>query len=128
MTSTLNNNIKNIRELKNYTQEYMAQGLGITQAAYSKIEKGKTDVSYAKLKKIADILQVSLQVIMSFDTQKCFNSFQHTKEDYSQSLVYSSAAYKTEKKLYQDKIALLEILLNKIDSELERYKKVYGIL
>lgn len=32
--------IKSIRELKNLTQEYMAEKLDISQAAYSKLEKG----------------------------------------------------------------------------------------
>ena len=37
--------IKNIRELKNFTQEYMAEKLDISQAAYSKMEKGDTKIS-----------------------------------------------------------------------------------
>ena len=34
--------IKNLREKKNYTQDYLAQKLGITQKAYSKIEANQT--------------------------------------------------------------------------------------
>jgi transcriptional regulator with XRE-family HTH domain len=35
-------NIKQIRELKSFTQEYMARELGISQPAYVKIEQGLT--------------------------------------------------------------------------------------
>ncbi len=55
MNASIKNKIKSIRELKNYTQEYMADQLGVTQAGYSKIEKGKTILSFAKLVEIARI-------------------------------------------------------------------------
>ena len=52
--------IKNIRELRNYTQDYMAEKLGITQAGYSKIERGETDVTYSKkLFKITNRLNIT---------------------------------------------------------------------
>ena len=34
-------NIKQIRELKNFTQEYMAHEIGISQASYSRLENEK---------------------------------------------------------------------------------------
>ena len=39
--------IKNLRELKNFTQEYMAEKLGVTQAAYSKIENGTNNIKFS---------------------------------------------------------------------------------
>ncbi|MEC4114616.1 helix-turn-helix transcriptional regulator [Myroides pelagicus] len=38
-----------MRELKNLTQEYVAEKLGMTQAGYSKIESGATKLSYSKI-------------------------------------------------------------------------------
>ncbi|MFN3918468.1 MAG: helix-turn-helix domain-containing protein [Flavobacteriales bacterium] len=35
-------NIRKRRELRGYTQEYMADNLGISQSAYVQIEKGQT--------------------------------------------------------------------------------------
>lgn len=37
--------IKQIRELKNFTQEYVAQKLGLSTRAYSKIESGETQLT-----------------------------------------------------------------------------------
>ena len=48
----LGNNIKKIRELHNLTQEYMAGRLGISQAAYSKIENNELKMNQEKLQKI----------------------------------------------------------------------------
>ncbi|MBX7262842.1 MAG: helix-turn-helix domain-containing protein, partial [Chitinophagaceae bacterium] len=49
------NKIKIIREIKNYTQEYMASELNISQNAYSRIELNKTKLTTALAEKIADI-------------------------------------------------------------------------
>jgi DNA-binding XRE family transcriptional regulator len=45
----IGNRIKKIREFKNYTQEYMAGQLGISQRAYSKIENDEVSISIEKL-------------------------------------------------------------------------------
>lgn len=65
--------IKKLRELKNFTQEYMAGSLDMTQSAYSKIETGETDVSYSKLEKIAMVLQIRPEDIISFNEHMVFN-------------------------------------------------------
>ena len=65
----LGQKIKKIRELKNFTQEYMAENLEISQPAYSKLEKGEIKVSDEKLIQIANILQMSPEDVAQFDDQ-----------------------------------------------------------
>jgi transcriptional regulator with XRE-family HTH domain len=50
------NNIRNARIDRNYTQNYLAAKLKISQNAYSKIELGRTKVTVEKLLVIADVL------------------------------------------------------------------------
>lgn len=57
--------IRMIRELRNYSQEYMADRLGIKQNSYSKIETNQTKLTAEMLQKIADVLQVSPLDIMN---------------------------------------------------------------
>ncbi|MEZ2338149.1 helix-turn-helix domain-containing protein [Mucilaginibacter sp. RCC_168] len=49
-------NIRNTREGLNYTQEYLAAKLSISQNAYSKIELGYTKITVERLFQIAAIL------------------------------------------------------------------------
>ncbi len=49
-------NIRKIREYRNYTQEYLAAKLCISQNAYSKIELGYTKITVDRLLHIAEIL------------------------------------------------------------------------
>jgi len=55
---TVSNNIRSIREHRNYTQEYLAAKLRISQNAYSKIELGYTKLTIDRLFLVANILEV----------------------------------------------------------------------
>ena len=56
--------IKRLREERNYSQQYLAGKLGISQKAYSKIETNQTRLSVDSLLKIAEILETSINKIL----------------------------------------------------------------
>lgn len=60
-------NIRKIREHRNYTQEYLAMKLDISQNAYSKIELGYTKITLERLYQIAQILEVDLVELIRND-------------------------------------------------------------
>jgi transcriptional regulator with XRE-family HTH domain len=62
-----------MRELNDFTQEYMAQKLNISPAAYSKMERGGTEIKVTQLEEIAKIFGVDAQTIMNFDEKQIFN-------------------------------------------------------
>lgn len=57
--SLCNENLRKIRRTKDYTQEYVAFELNISQKAYSEIEQGKTKMKTDILLKLSSILDVS---------------------------------------------------------------------
>lgn len=57
-------NIRRAREYRNYTQEYLAYKLSISQNAYSKIELGHTKLTVDRLFQIADVLDIEPVVMM----------------------------------------------------------------
>ncbi len=57
--------IKLRRSELGYNQEYMGANLGITQCAYGKIERGKTELTLRRLKQIALILDVDVNSLIS---------------------------------------------------------------
>jgi transcriptional regulator with XRE-family HTH domain len=113
--------IKKLRELKNYTQSYMASELGITQGAYSRIEVGETEISYGKLSKISSILDVPVDDIVSFNENMIFNV---SNNEVGNGYVVNNGITLQERKLYQDQIDLLknqnEVLLRIIEKYLEK--------
>jgi transcriptional regulator with XRE-family HTH domain len=69
MKNNVGQKIKKLRELRNYTQTYMAIELDMTQQGYSKIEKeGRLTVD--QLDQIAEILQVESAYILNFNEEQ----------------------------------------------------------
>jgi transcriptional regulator with XRE-family HTH domain len=66
--------LKTLRELKNLTQEHMAEQLGLTTRAYSKIESGETQLTINRLNEITKILGVDPIEALGFDHQNIFNN------------------------------------------------------
>jgi transcriptional regulator with XRE-family HTH domain len=56
--------VKFFRDAKNYTQEYVAGVLGISQPAYSKIESGLTNINEETAGKLAELYEVDKEVFM----------------------------------------------------------------
>ena len=66
--------LKQLRELKNFTQEYVAQQLGLSTRAYSKIETGETQLTINRLNEISSILGIDPIEALGFDHQNVFNN------------------------------------------------------
>ncbi len=60
--------VRRLREMYGYSQEYVAFEMGISQAAYSKKETGRTEISLACLEKLASIYSLSLMEVISLST------------------------------------------------------------
>ncbi len=57
-------NIRIRRLTKGYSQEYMSFMLDISQAAFSKIERGESEMTLTRIYQIAEILEISPFTLM----------------------------------------------------------------
>lgn len=55
-----------MRQSKNWSQEDMADKLGMSVAGYAKIEQGRTDANFSKLKQIASVFDMDIVELLSF--------------------------------------------------------------
>jgi transcriptional regulator with XRE-family HTH domain len=121
--------ISRIRELRGMKQETLAEELGISQQAVSKIEQSET-IEGDKLEQIAKVLGVTKEGIENFSDEAVLNIIGNTYHvDNSSAVNYGCTfnpldklleAHEENKKLYerllkseQDKIEYLEKLLDK---------------
>ncbi len=63
--------IRLVRESKSWSQEDMAEKLGMSLNGYAKIERGETKAYNPKLEQIADILEIDLAELMPDDKHIC---------------------------------------------------------
>jgi transcriptional regulator with XRE-family HTH domain len=64
---TVAGNIRKLREFRDYTQDYLAAKLNISQNAYSKIELGYSRITLERLFIISAVLEVEPTQLISMD-------------------------------------------------------------
>lgn len=92
--------IKKLRELRNLTQEHVANCIGISQGAYSRMELGETEITYSKLEKISKELGMNPEEVIVFNLM--------TNETSNRLVINNSQTPEAEKKLYEQQINLLK--------------------
>lgn len=108
--------IKQIRELKNFTQEYVAQQLGLSTRAYSKIETGETQLTINRLNEISAILEVQPMEVLGFDDKKIFNINHSTGNNGYNNIMYPEKLihqYEETIQALKEQIAVMKLLMGK---------------
>lgn len=104
--------IRKIRELRDFTQEFMASQLGKSQTAYSKLERGEVDVSFSNLNRIAEILEIDVMQLLTFDgstfiANKDISSVSTATKEVSNVMVQLGLSDR-ERELYERKIQSMQ--------------------
>ncbi|RYZ27232.1 MAG: XRE family transcriptional regulator [Chitinophagaceae bacterium] len=110
----LGRKIERLREMRGLKQETLAQALGISQQAVSKMESSEV-VDDERLKQVADVLGVSVEAIRHFSEEALFNNINNTFHDHSALVNYQFNPIDKIVELYerllkseQEKVALLQ--------------------
>ena len=67
---TVGANIRTLRHQRGWSQEDVANRLGISIPAFSKIETGVTDINLSRLEQIANIYEVNVVNLLSLDAEE----------------------------------------------------------
>jgi transcriptional regulator with XRE-family HTH domain len=79
--------LKNLREFNNYSQDYLAKILNISQAAYSKIENGSTQLSLEHLLKISELYKIGANDLLGLNDKWNINEINNSNGVASQHVV-----------------------------------------
>lgn len=107
-------NIRKYREKKNYTQEYVAEELGISRVQYGSIERGENDVTITRIYNIAKILGVSVAEILDLPTVDSYMANNHNSIN---GIVNDSKIVNKLIELYEDKIQRQNEVITKLESK-----------
>jgi len=102
--------IKQLRELKNYSQEFMATKLKMSIPGYGRIERNEVDVSMERANQIATVLGISLTELVSFDEKYIFNNYAQNQNAF----VINSELHQEDKKALHE---LVEYLKKQLESK-----------
>lgn len=112
MYNEIGRKIKFVRtKLFDYTQDYMAQRLNISQNAYCKIENGQVQPTYERLQKISIIFEMTIEDLINVEEksqvykhtnstkilhEEIHNDLQTVKQIYEQLLKEMEEKYKAQ--------------------------------
>jgi transcriptional regulator with XRE-family HTH domain len=120
--------VKFFRDAKNFTQEYVAGVLGISQPAYSKIESGLTNINDETASKLAELYEVDKEVFML--GQNAVINYNVGTQD--KGIVNSEYFYETGKEVLQlitDKVDFLLTQLQEQQRQLQQERtQLYELL
>lgn len=114
---TTGKKIRKFRELRNFTQGYVAERLGISQSNYARIESEDIGLSEERLLKIAEILDTDKESILGFDDKYVFNIT--NAQNSNNGVVHQYQISPEIKKLYEDKIRLLEEKIKELEGKIK---------
>jgi transcriptional regulator with XRE-family HTH domain len=66
--------IRQLRELKGFSQEYMAQKMAMSQRAFSKLERQETRLDWNRITEIASIFEMNPIDLITFDDDLVFTN------------------------------------------------------
>ena len=112
--------LRKYREIRNYSQDYVARKMGISQNAYSKIENNITQLTVNHVKQISQILEVSIMDLLRDDFEIHSPSNIHTESISKEALLATmdKIRYKLDEKSPQkhDFYPVVMALLQSLDS------------
>ena len=119
---TIYDRLKKVRLEKNFSQDYLAKKLGVTQKAYSKIENNETKLNVDILQRLSEILEVPIETFFKSANQPSLNDFSTRNGG-------DNVKYKTENndkadELYNKLLLLKDEVINSKISEIETLKLV----
>ncbi len=118
--------IKKVRKLGNFTQNYVAEKLQMTQAGYSKIELGVVDLPYSRLEQIAKVLNMKVEDIISFDEESLMtNQLNNHKNITNGYFIGDKLVFEYIEKNYSLRI---NDLLKQMDAQQKEIERLHSLL
>ena len=114
-------NIRKLRELRNFTQQYMAEKLEMTQGNYARIENEEIHLSEERLQKISGLLGYSSEFIIQFDVEKIHDMVSEKKDAVKEVFQYQISP--ELKQLYESRINSLETYVDDLKVEIRNLKE-----
>ncbi|WP_293730913.1 helix-turn-helix transcriptional regulator [uncultured Actinobacillus sp.] len=119
--------IKMMRELNQWTQEEVAEKLGMSTTGYAKIERGQTNVSVEKLKQIAQIFNINIAQLLDDNEKLVICSIGDNHSNYNNYFGMNEKLIAQNEK-QQLEIQLKDELLKQKDAEITALKELIELL
>ena len=125
----VNEKIRFMRQSKNWSQEEMANKLGMSTNGYANIERGETDIPLSRLEQIAKALEVELLELLSFGERNVFYLVNGDNSSQFNHFRNSQHSYCLDEHIkLQHELEKMTILLEQREKEIEYLKEIVNLI
>ena len=124
----VNEKIRMMREVRNWTQEKMAEKLGISHNGYAKIERGETKLYLEKLNQIAQIFNINLSDLVSDNDKNVFFFLNETHDQTSANYYGSDTSSRIELEKLKMTVRHQEEIIAQKDKEIAAQQEIITLL
>ena len=118
----IGHNIRQVRELKNLTQEYVAKKLGVSRSFYIKVENNETQIKFEQLQALSKVMDVSLNDIIDFNDKQIFNTTHHNHNVKTVGNVINDYQHEEMKSMYEKLLVEKDARLQEKDEIIKMMK------
>ena len=108
ITNNIGVNIRKFREKKGFSQEYVAEKLGINQSTYGKLERDMSNITLGRLFKIADVLEEDITTLLDIGKKNIFTNQTNQGNGYVETINNDFKAMIGEIKLAYEKMLIMK--------------------
>ena len=108
ITNNIGVNIRKFREKKGFSQEYVAEKLGINQSTYGKLERDMSNITLGRLFKIADVLEEDITTLLDIGKKNIFTNQTNQGNGYVETINNDFKAMIEEIKLAYEKMLMMK--------------------
>lgn len=127
----VNEKIRTIREIRNWSQEDMAEKMNMSKNGYAKIERGETKLNLHKLDQIANIFNIDvLELIKNDDKNVLFFMNDHNTDYYgsNENLTSEIAQLKLTISHKDELLKQRDLVIELKNSEISALKDIISLL
>lgn len=117
---TVAERLRQIRLKKNYSQEYVASKIGLSQKAYSKIENNETRLNVETLLILSDVLETPIAEFFTNSQNPILNDFSSART--GDNVIYKQKNDKKMEELYNKLLASKDEVIRSKEEEIKSLK------
>ncbi len=107
--------LRMLREVHNYTQEYVSSVLDISPNTYSLLEKGQAQITIDRIEKLAQLYKLDVADLIRINDQTIIHHITHSNGICSENVnIHHNGISDEERELYKLTISRLEEQNNKL--------------
>ena len=112
-------NIRKVRDLKGFSQQSLAESIGLSQKQLSRIETNQVSPTFDTLEKICEALGITLKNLLQFNEDLVFNNVVETQNG-GEFIAYNNTDIKQIENLYKQLLAEKDKIISMLEAKVNQ--------